>query len=212
MNTPNNKRRQNTDEAIVRAAFTCMVQGGKPVSKITVREICEQAGVNRSTFYAHYLDVYDLFEKVELQMAEMCYERIHQNFASRKSFFTVMEGVFQFVKEYQEFYLLYFTEITRASHLIEVINAPFQKQIKKIREEDMGFGVPGERAYHFQFFTAGISAMLIAWLLGNCKETPGEMVEVIGRIYGPHSLWNSWNHRLREGAPDGERDYFSMGE
>ena len=45
----------------------------------------------------------------------------------------------------------------------------------------MGFGVPGERAYHFQFFTAGIFAMLIAWLLGNCKEAPGEMVEVIGR-------------------------------
>ena len=28
----------------------------KPVAKITVKELCEQANVNRATFYAHYRD------------------------------------------------------------------------------------------------------------------------------------------------------------
>ena len=69
MNTKNNKRSQNTDEAIIRAAFEAMLLGGKQISKITVREICEKAGINRSTFYAHYTDVYDLFERVELKCA-----------------------------------------------------------------------------------------------------------------------------------------------
>lgn len=193
MNTPNNKRRQKTDEAIVRAAFECMVMGGKPVGKITVREICERAGVNRTTFYAHYVDVYDLFERVELTMAEMCYERINQDFRQNRGFYAVLEGIFQFVKEYQEFYLLYFSEVTRASHLIEVLNSPYHQEIQRIQEEDMGYGVPGEGRYHFQFFTAGMTAMLAAWLLGNCKETPKEMVEIVRRIYGPRSLWNTWN-------------------
>ncbi len=47
MNTKNNKRSQNTDEAIIRAAFESMLLGGKQISKITVREICEKAGINR---------------------------------------------------------------------------------------------------------------------------------------------------------------------
>lgn len=34
----------------------------KPVSKITVTELCELAQINRATFYKHYLDVQDLME------------------------------------------------------------------------------------------------------------------------------------------------------
>ena len=37
----------------------------KPVSKITVTELCEKAQINRATFYKHYLDVQDLLEKIE---------------------------------------------------------------------------------------------------------------------------------------------------
>ncbi len=37
----------------------------KPVQAITVKELCERAGVNRGTFYKHYRDVYDLMEQME---------------------------------------------------------------------------------------------------------------------------------------------------
>lgn len=36
----------------------------KPIERISVTELCEKAGINRSTFYAHYIDIYDLMEKV----------------------------------------------------------------------------------------------------------------------------------------------------
>lgn len=39
----------------------------KPINKITVKEICEMAEINRATFYKHYLDVYDLLDKIEEQ-------------------------------------------------------------------------------------------------------------------------------------------------
>ena len=35
----------------------------KPISRITVSEICQQCQINRSTFYKHYADPYDLLEK-----------------------------------------------------------------------------------------------------------------------------------------------------
>ncbi len=52
--------------------YSCMVIEGvfvellrkKPLEKITVVEICKLANVNRSTFYANYLDIYDLMDHV----------------------------------------------------------------------------------------------------------------------------------------------------
>lgn len=37
----------------------------KPMSKITVKEICDKAEINRGTFYKHYRDCYDLMEQIE---------------------------------------------------------------------------------------------------------------------------------------------------
>lgn len=37
----------------------------KRISKITVKEICHLADVNRSTFYAHYADLYELLDEFE---------------------------------------------------------------------------------------------------------------------------------------------------
>lgn len=37
----------------------------KPLEKITVRELCGLACINKSTFYAHYRDIYDLSDSME---------------------------------------------------------------------------------------------------------------------------------------------------
>lgn len=42
----------------------------KHISGISVREICQKAELNRSTFYLHYHDVYDLLEEIENEIAE----------------------------------------------------------------------------------------------------------------------------------------------
>ncbi len=40
----------------------------KDISRITIKEICDGADVNRATFYAHYADQYDLLEKIENEL------------------------------------------------------------------------------------------------------------------------------------------------
>ncbi len=42
----------------------------KPVQSITIKELCEAAGVNRGTFYLHYRDTYDLLQQVEDSILE----------------------------------------------------------------------------------------------------------------------------------------------
>ncbi|HHV99598.1 MAG TPA: TetR/AcrR family transcriptional regulator [Clostridiaceae bacterium] len=39
----------------------------KPISRITIKELCEHADINRATFYSHYTDQFDLLKKIELE-------------------------------------------------------------------------------------------------------------------------------------------------
>ena len=50
----------------IREAFLqCLKE--KPVSRITVKELCDLAEINRATFYTHYSDPFDLLEKLEAE-------------------------------------------------------------------------------------------------------------------------------------------------
>lgn len=40
----------------------------KPLERITVKELCELAKINKSTFYSHYVDIYDLSEQIESEI------------------------------------------------------------------------------------------------------------------------------------------------
>lgn len=193
MNKPNNRRSQETDEAIIRAAFEVLVDGKKPINKITVREICERAGVNRSTFYAHYLDVYDLFERVEQQMAKMANETLFSHLDSAAWSFRVgMESMFRFIMEYKEFYQIYFSQFNQINHIIQVMAQPSARQIERLKNRDLGHGIQGEATYQYEVYTAGLGALLHRWLDTGCRETPAQLFEVFERAFGPESLLHTW--------------------
>lgn len=40
----------------------------KPLEKIKIKELCEQAKINKSTFYSHYKDIYDLSDQLETEV------------------------------------------------------------------------------------------------------------------------------------------------
>lgn len=40
----------------------------KPLSRITVKEICDDADINRSTYYMYYTDPYDQLKKMEAEL------------------------------------------------------------------------------------------------------------------------------------------------
>lgn len=57
------RRTQYTQRALQDALIELLTD--KPLSRITVRELCEKADVNRSTFYAHYRDTASLLHDIE---------------------------------------------------------------------------------------------------------------------------------------------------
>ncbi|MCK8617578.1 TetR/AcrR family transcriptional regulator [Fructobacillus sp. M158] len=56
------RRFSKADQAI-RQSFLALLEK-ENFDKISVKRIIDQAGINRSTFYAHYLDKFDLMEKI----------------------------------------------------------------------------------------------------------------------------------------------------
>lgn len=63
MNTSDNRRVQYTKRVLKESFLELLLK--KPAGQITVTEICQGADVNRTTFYMHYDDVYDLKRKIE---------------------------------------------------------------------------------------------------------------------------------------------------
>ena len=60
-------RIEKTEKGI-RNAFI-ELRSSKPLEKITIKELCEHAYINKSTFYSHYKDIYDLSERMEEEVS-----------------------------------------------------------------------------------------------------------------------------------------------
>ena len=64
-NTPKTEsRRVRMTKKMLRDALVGLLDN-YPVSKITVKDLCAAADVNRSTFYAYYTDLFDLMDELE---------------------------------------------------------------------------------------------------------------------------------------------------
>lgn len=63
-----------TKKVLREALLKCMET--RPVNQITVKEVCELAGLNRATFYKHYRDCFDLLEQLENEMLEQLGESL----------------------------------------------------------------------------------------------------------------------------------------
>ena len=69
MKTLPSDHRTRVTKMLIRRAFTDLLRS-KPIQSITIRELCERAGINRGTFYCHYTDIYDLLHQMEEEMLE----------------------------------------------------------------------------------------------------------------------------------------------
>ena len=82
-------RAQKTQKSIAEAFYR--LRAHKPLEKITVRELCREAPVNRSTFYAYYKDVYDLSEQLENELVHPAFE-VSLSFRIYGSYYAFLEN------------------------------------------------------------------------------------------------------------------------
>ena len=169
MNTPNNKRKRESQDKIEKT-FLQLIQK-KNVEAISVSDICKITGLNRSTFYANYIDIYDLVEKVKLRMAEDFANTQHSK--NSKQDHQGYINMFTEIKENQIFFKTYFKLEDISLSPITQYNIEMANTFYNNEHID----------YHIAFFRAGLNAIIKKWLNNDCKESPEEMVEIITSEY-----------------------------
>ena len=170
MNTPNNKRRKNSQEKIERA-FVHFLQT-KEINEISVTDICKEAKLNRSTFYANYLDVYDLAEKIVKKIENDVF-MLYQEERETKNNTNDFLKLFRHIKENQIFYKTYF-KLNRDKHFII---QQYDTNLSKLMYEDKFID------YHIEFFMAGLKKKKKKWLNNDCKESPEEIDHILKSEY-----------------------------
>ncbi len=170
MNTKNNRRRRESIERIEKTFLELMQT--KELSEISVSEICKACGLNRSTFYANFVDLYDLADKVRERLEEdlsHLYEpELTQGFNSNDYL-----KLFRHIQENQLFYRTYFK-----------LGYDNQEQIFRYdTHQAANFFDNQHIEYHIEFFKSGFNAVVKKWLAGGCQETPEEMDEILRSEY-----------------------------
>lgn len=181
MNTKDNRRKKEKGRAMIQAFFS-ILQTKKTVSKVTVREICEKAEINRSTFYAHYQDVYDLLEQVEKAMAKSLTQAFLDELAAGRDIADCFHRLFAFIGEHREFYAIYLNE-TNKSGVIGLTRELYADRVPSDFWKEMGCSSPDELPYHEEYALAGLTAIVRRWLNTGCKETPEELCDIFFRHY-----------------------------
>ena len=183
MNQKNNQRFQETDR-LIRAYFLRALEE-KEISKISVREICEAVGINRSSFYLHYQDVYALLETMCQEVGKELFEEfgkaaeISQTYFSDLYLLTLLEHVRKHYKLYRAYIAnVGMTQIEQGYRvLFEDVFKPYFKRLGMTSEHRM--------EYHFVYVKAGFFAVLGKWLQYDCEETPEELAQIIKQSMPP---------------------------
>ena len=169
MNVKNNKRRKESQEKIEKS-FIELLQTHE-LKEITVSDIIKSTGLNRSTFYANYVDILDLADKTRHTL-----ENTFSNLFADYDYFHERSGalrMFSHIKENQIFYKTYFKLCYDDKHLISTYDA------KRAEIEHMDSNLK----YHIEFFRNGLNAIIKLWLENGCQESPEEMAEVLKQEY-----------------------------
>lgn len=151
-----------------------------PFEKITVRLLCEKAGVNRSTFYAHYSDIYDMIRQMESNLQKELIDSYpapgHVTPLSFSSFIPFLK----FIRKHRDFYRIALK--ARNDFPLEQGYLPLWEQVITPLCIRAGISCENEMYYYFAGFQASFTTILKHWLERGCKEDEEKIAQIIQNI------------------------------
>ena len=179
------------DEALIE----CLEK--KDFEYITVKEICEKAGVNRSTFYLHYETIADLLNECVEYTNNKCFQRYGSDLADVKKrlesehlkdliFISpeYLRPYFEFVRENKRLFKVALSNPT-------VLNATgtFRQLFADIFSPvlDRFHFAERDKPYIIMFYIGGLIAIVKEWLENDCTEPIDEIIEICMRCIIPNA-------------------------
>jgi len=179
MNVDNNRRFQETEERIMRAYGSLVARSA--VSKITISQVCQEAGIHRTTFYGHFDGIYEIQERLEQQQIQQW----TRGFLGDDGVWDIRQGflhLLQFYYQYQNIVRLHMTseDFDRWKRLFT-----FHLMTDTEKQSYMRFfHLKNEResSYHRDFFVSGFFSVIQSWVLSGCREKPEEIADILCTI------------------------------
>ncbi len=153
----------------------------KQISSITIKELCELADINRSTFYAHYSDQYDLLDSIEEEFTEDMVATLNEyNFSKEEEAYQMTEKLFEYIAEKSDIC---------QTLLSENSDIHFQKKGMMITKQFIFKNLMIENKldeetfeYFTIFFVSGSIHVIKKWLENGMNKTPKEMAEILNNF------------------------------
>lgn len=161
----------------------------KEFSYITIKEICDVAGVNRSTFYLHYENTTDLLKETTQYILDkhFTYYNVDEKDTARRLATGERKELIFVTQEFLTPYLTSIKENRRVFKLaikhFHVMNmeSVYEHLFKYIFEPVLArFYVPEEeRPYVIKFYLTGVFSIVMEWLDRDCRDPIDSVVKII---------------------------------
>ena len=147
----------------------------KPVSKITVTELCGKAQINRATFYKHYLDIPDLLEKLE----EELFARIREMFRNQAvDMEQMLLNMMDYTRREWERFMALGGDNGDPNLMMKTFLICYENAYPLVEQNTPQIS-EAKRQMLFQFMSQGAGGILTWWIKSGMKENPEEVASLI---------------------------------
>ncbi|KAF0196192.1 MAG: TetR family transcriptional regulator [Bacillota bacterium] len=175
MSSGKDDRRVKYTKMVLKESFIKLLEK-KDISQISIKEICEDADINRTTFYAHYSDQYDLLRKIENELLDNIGAHLDQIDGNINAV-ALAEKIFDYLKENAELCKLLLSERGDFTFQKRVMVLVYDKIIAEITG---GNTITKEDAeYVYAFTITGCVGIVQKWLDEDMKKSPSYMAEMV---------------------------------
>ncbi|MDL2217145.1 TetR/AcrR family transcriptional regulator [Christensenellaceae bacterium OttesenSCG-928-M15] len=149
----------------------------KPISKISIKELCARADINRSTFYAHYTDQYDLLNQIEVEL----FEDIFSHFSRQdlKPTAEALEHLFLYIQKNASLCVSLLGEYGSTHFQYKVMDLVKHKCLPERFIEDTD---PIRLEYINLFVTGGGISVVRHWLKTGMLQPASEIAQVLMQL------------------------------
>ncbi|MFA5675245.1 MAG: TetR-like C-terminal domain-containing protein [Christensenellales bacterium] len=181
MSNERNDRRVKYTKMVLKDSFISLLEK-KEISKITIKELCEDADINRATFYAHYNDQYDFMNQIQNELIANIEKHLSVFVQNDLPIILVdmVEQIFEYIKENARICKLLLSERGDLNFQKRVFMLVYEKIIINITK---GGAISKEDAEYIHAFTlTGCIGVIQKWLNDNMKKPSRFMAETIMKL------------------------------
>ncbi len=174
----NDRRVKKTKKALQNALAKLMIE--KNLQNITVQELSDIADVHRATFYAHYHDIYDLYEQIEKDMFSELNSIIDND--PTHTYEKLFENLINYIYDNSILCQMLFSKNGSRSFQTNIFSLLEEKYKQIYKFEEQRTNVSEEIDFLISYHIYGCIAVVSRWLEHNLSYPKDKMKQLIVNI------------------------------